>query len=628
MPYTLKPNKLFVKDPNGSGYLPQNVVTDRTTDDMVAEINAAGANQITAIGNKGTQTLETIPDDYTALSDQVDNLKSALKLPYEMAFGDSVLVLPTETITKNGVTFTSTSSGITANGTATVNAIFAIDFTVLKSGNYRLSGCPSGGGSTKFYQSIDALSVKDTGSGVTVELTEQTTYSLWIVIVRGQTVDNITFATSLIFDEINLKSLKTGMSYAPYKAKTPPLFEGGFSSVTGKYYHDNNESWLKNMVRTNVIRIAKGATIKTSGSYQLTINKYADYNIDNFIENITGATTMTEWICPEDGYYTITFKLVDGASLTIEAVKSAWNFEEFYCILDDRIYVHWIGSGNTEETSSAADSGDCTFLVFPDGEGLLIDSANKRNYTSLRKRLAEAGFYHIKNIIISHFHDDHIGGLIQMINSGYIDITGATVYLPDYNATLWAYNNDVMGNATKALYDEAMTIFTNAGCNLVYPDTDFKPYQIGGAVLSFYNCDLEWYETHSTNYNDWSLCNYIFYGNMIINFTGDIGPIAQSHLGGTLYKTNIYKADHHGWLNQTVIPSDYINNVSPDVVVALDGQVHDQYIGTDTAPLIKWCEKYGVPYYRKYTNGEIVMAVSKDSWSFETKVKRTILPTA
>lgn len=77
MPYTLKPNKLFVKDPNGSGYLPQNVVTDRTTDDMVAEINSAGANQITAIGNKGTQTLETIPDDYTALSNQVDDVKSA-----------------------------------------------------------------------------------------------------------------------------------------------------------------------------------------------------------------------------------------------------------------------------------------------------------------------------------------------------------------------------------------------------------------------------------------------------------------------------------------------------------------------------------------------------------------------
>ena len=78
MPYTLKPNKLFVKDPNGSGYLPQNVVTDKTTEDMVAEINSAGANQITAIGNKGTQTLETIPDDYTALSNQVDDVKSAL----------------------------------------------------------------------------------------------------------------------------------------------------------------------------------------------------------------------------------------------------------------------------------------------------------------------------------------------------------------------------------------------------------------------------------------------------------------------------------------------------------------------------------------------------------------------
>lgn len=78
MPYTLKPNKIFAKDPNGDGYFPQNVVTDQSTTEQVALINSTGAAQVSAIQAKGTQTLDSIPDDYTALQGEVDDLKSAL----------------------------------------------------------------------------------------------------------------------------------------------------------------------------------------------------------------------------------------------------------------------------------------------------------------------------------------------------------------------------------------------------------------------------------------------------------------------------------------------------------------------------------------------------------------------
>lgn len=67
MPYTLKPNKFWVKNPNSSGYLPQNVVTDATTEDQVAALEARAA-EIEAAW----------PADYSDLTDDVSSLKSAL----------------------------------------------------------------------------------------------------------------------------------------------------------------------------------------------------------------------------------------------------------------------------------------------------------------------------------------------------------------------------------------------------------------------------------------------------------------------------------------------------------------------------------------------------------------------
>lgn len=108
MPYAFKANKLFAKNPDGEGYLPQNVITDSTTSDAVAAIqaagstqvnnvnsagttqttrvNAAGNSQVTAISNKATE-LQTLMNDadttiskIDALDDIISGLRSLLDL--------------------------------------------------------------------------------------------------------------------------------------------------------------------------------------------------------------------------------------------------------------------------------------------------------------------------------------------------------------------------------------------------------------------------------------------------------------------------------------------------------------------------------------------------------------------
>ena len=76
MPIVLKPNELHIKD--GDEFTGMNVVAEQTTDEMIAEIESKGGETVSAIETKGAQTIASIPSDYTALSNEVTDLKADL----------------------------------------------------------------------------------------------------------------------------------------------------------------------------------------------------------------------------------------------------------------------------------------------------------------------------------------------------------------------------------------------------------------------------------------------------------------------------------------------------------------------------------------------------------------------
>ncbi len=119
--------------------------------------------------------------------------------------------------TKNGVTFTVNEDGsVTANGTATSNAIFTLSEIALTAGNkYTLSGCPEGGSSSTFkLYGLDTTNWagegNDYGNGDTFT-NKRSPVQYRIVIYAGYTADNLTFYPMLRYAEI------TNNTYEPYK---------------------------------------------------------------------------------------------------------------------------------------------------------------------------------------------------------------------------------------------------------------------------------------------------------------------------------------------------------------------------------------------------------------------------
>lgn len=135
--------------------------------------------------------------------------------------------------TKNGVTFTVNEDGsVTANGTATSNAIFTLSEISLTVGKkYTLSGCPEGGSSTTFkLYGLDTTNWagegNDYGNGDTFT-NRRSPAQYRIAIYAGYTADNLTFYPMLRYAEIS------DDTYESYKPSVEERLAALEAAITG-----------------------------------------------------------------------------------------------------------------------------------------------------------------------------------------------------------------------------------------------------------------------------------------------------------------------------------------------------------------------------------------------------------
>lgn len=130
--------------------------------------------------------------------------------------GKNILKNERTTVTLGGVTFTiNEDKSITASGTATQNVYLLLNTNrkiEAKAGvTYRLTGCPSGGGSSTYIIYNDSHGMSDSGSGSTYTPTADDSWDFFIRIANGTTVDNVLFKPML-----RVKQTGDNDEYEPY----------------------------------------------------------------------------------------------------------------------------------------------------------------------------------------------------------------------------------------------------------------------------------------------------------------------------------------------------------------------------------------------------------------------------
>ncbi len=267
----------------------------------------------------------------------------------------------------------------------------------------------------------------------------------------------------------------------------------------------------------------------------------------------------------------------DSASRTIKITSKT-------VTVSPELKVHFIDVGQA----------DSIYIQAPDHYDILIDGGNNADGPSLVQYLKNQGVDDIELMIATHPHEDHIGGLNNVLSAFKVDqiidsgIPAASEIYTDYISV-------VQAEKAKYLSDDDVTF--NIGKNITFSILD-----------------------SGDNYedvNDDSVITLLDYNNIEFLFAGDMEAEEEADL--LSMKNNIdidiLKVGHHGSSSSTT--DAFLKATTPEVAVISVG-AGNTYRHPSASTLSK-LEEYKAKIYRTDVNGNIVVSTNGNTYSVMTE---------
>ena len=230
--------------------------------------------------------------------------------------------------------------------------------------------------------------------------------------------------------------------------------------------------------------------------------------------------------------------------------------------------------------------GDSTLIKTPYGQNVLIDGGSDNAVINMLGKELSWWDKNIDLMILSHPHDDHLNGLIDVINRYKVKkilYTGAIHTSPNYLKWLELVKDKKI---PVVIVDKPQTINFGEDCglNILYPREN-----LSGEVVA----DL----------NNSSIVAKLIYGKNKFLFVGDIEVEAEKELieKNIDLQANVLKAGHHG--SDTSTSQDFLERIDPKIVVIQVGV--DNNFGHPSRRVLKRLERIGAEIFRNDLDGVI-----------------------
>ena len=235
--------------------------------------------------------------------------------------------------------------------------------------------------------------------------------------------------------------------------------------------------------------------------------------------------------------------------------------------------------GELKVTFVDVGQADC-ILIQEENKNMLIDAGNNEDGNKLVKYFNSLNIHDFEYIVGTHPHEDHIGGLDDIINNFDIKM----LYMPDIITTTKTFEDVIDAVDKKNL---SITI-SKIG------DT----FKLGNATIK-----IIYTGTDATDLNNTSIVLKLIYGNTSFLFTGDATSKVEEQILNSNVEATVLKVGHHG--SKYSSTNDFLKKVNPKYAVISVGNGNSYGHPADTT--INKLNQLGINIYRTDELGSIIM---------------------
>jgi competence protein ComEC len=252
----------------------------------------------------------------------------------------------------------------------------------------------------------------------------------------------------------------------------------------------------------------------------------------------------------------------------------------------ENLTVHFIDVGQ----------GDSELLQFA-GKNVLIDGGTPEMGSRVESYLRSHGVSSLNLVVATHPHDDHIGGLLDVLN----DFSVKQVLDSGQTHTTQTFQNYLN------LIDRKNIPFSTAERGQTIDlDPAIKIEVLSPPATHFAGDDL----------NQNSVVLKVTYNKVSFLFMGDAGFVAEDSLLASGYdlKSDVFKVGHHG--SSSASGSAFLAKVKPTSSIIEVGAGNDY--GHPTSKTLTALQNTGSKIYRTDTNGNVEITTDGQTYSVST----------
>lgn len=237
-----------------------------------------------------------------------------------------------------------------------------------------------------------------------------------------------------------------------------------------------------------------------------------------------------------------------------------------------------------------------SFLFVQNGETALIDCGTRSTGKDVVENLKQLGIKRIDYLFGTHPHDDHMGGMYDVISNFEI----GKIILPKVKN----------GEVTTNWYLKLMKKIKDDKYNLEYVSLG-EIYHLGNATMKVIGPVSE---VDDGNKNNYSTVLKVTFGEMDIIMTGDAEAKVERQIieSGEDLDAEILKVGHHG--SDTSTSDEFLEALSPDYAL-ISSEVGNKY-NHPTKVTMEKLQDNNIVVYRTDESGTVVITITQDSASF------------